>query len=920
MQSVLNPSNLSPGCARADGYSRSGNQAELGLYLRPTPGGQPTSDFLMTSGNIVRRQLPRITFSVPGFAPKTKVERFILYYDQMIEAMNKNGGPPVDPDEVAAPRSITGEILDPVRRFEEAAARLYAEHRPVFDGIYARCADETEERNITLSEATEMAFDKNYDPNSKEMLYAMHTALMGDGLHFMGDRGMHRATNLFRVRSKKDIRMIDSVTKLIRKTADEQQSASKFGPTAAEDTGRKIMAKFIEKANYLIDLSREYEKEVLMGRRKGRPLVEMEEIKELEWDENDKFFIEYVKARVLKYGLQKTPIDGLAPVILRATNRYGDVLDALTADTFLREIGAWSKWENTSLHQSGLDLPGLGRSKLGDEDENKLQLWVQEDKIKNFGFEDVMHAVRTDWGDMEVFTIDDPDAHEIDDGISLERVSDTENWVHVHIANPAAFIPEDHWIAKIAERRATAHYLPDKFYSMLPEAITGAFLGVAPDKPVMSISIKVNDNAEILDYKIQAGFVRNVRRTTYDAVDRALGSYRTIKFKADITIGEFPSSQRVTRGAKKGAEWEAEQGEKLNAKRGAKRDAKRDAERHVKWDAKQDAKWEAEPFTPHQLCDLQKLRDIALALRRRRTRDGLIVASSMDLQVKVDSGLGSQNHPYNSSYPVLYRGHPAVRLTVADSMDLELRDSQLMVSEMMSLANNVASIWSCERGLAMPYRVMEYDYRRPDVVKAVQEIVLPQRTDLGRPPFESTIRWLMLLGQTRLQAKPGPHMLMGLPTGYTKTTSPLRRYSDMLAQYQIQSVLLDQPPKTITELEPILSGLQRTEQSAKHIAKEANRLWSAIAIKRAWEIGLEKYTFPEKLSFLVMEKHSPPTPCTGFVRELGLVAKMCFADKRDEDKVQVGDVVGVRLRDVKLSERYVWFEFTGVMEVPALKV
>jgi len=75
------------------------------------------------------------------------------------------------------------------------------------------------------------------------------------------------------------------------------------------------------------------------------------------------------------------------------------------------------------------------------------------------------------------------------------------------------------------------------------------------------------------------------------------------------------------------------------------------------------------------------------------------------------------------------------------------------------------------------------------------------------------------------------------------------------------------------------------EQTAKHIAKEANRLWSAIAIKGAWEIGLEKYTFREKLSFLVMEKHSPLTPCTGFVRELGLVAKMCFVDKRDGNQV-----------------------------------
>ena len=45
-----------------------------------------------------------------------------------------------------------------------------------------------------------------------------------------------------------------------------------------------------------------------------------------------------------------------------------------------------------------------------------------------------------------------------------------------------------------------------------------------------------------------------------------------------------------------------------------------------------------------------------------------------------------------------------------------------------------------------------------------------------------------------------------------------------------------------------------------------------------------------------------------------------FACKRDESKVLVGDVVGVRICDVKLSERYVWFEFTGVVETPAQRV
>jgi len=49
----------------------------------------------------------------------------------------------------------------------------------------------------------------------------------------------------------------------------------------------------------------------------------------------------------------------------------------------------------------------------------------------------------------------------------------------------------------------------------------------------------------------------------------------------------------------------------------------------------------------------------------------MIRAASMGLKAEVYNGLGSQNHPYNSNYPVLYRCHPAEHPAVADSMDLE---------------------------------------------------------------------------------------------------------------------------------------------------------------------------------------------------------------------------------------------------------
>jgi len=73
-------------------------------------------------------------------------------------------------------------------------------------------------------------------------------------------------------------------------------------------------------------------------------------------------------------------------------------------------------------------------------------------------------------------------------------------------------------------------------------------------------------------------------------------------------------------------------------------------------------------------------------------------------------------------------------------------------------------------------------------------------------------------------------MLMGLPTGYVKTTRPLHQYLDMVAQYRIQSALLKLAPKTTADLEPIVTDIKGTEQIAKHVGNVANRILSAIAI------------------------------------------------------------------------------------------
>jgi len=164
---------------------------------------------------------------------------------------------------------------------------------------------------------------------------------------------------------------------------------------------------------------------------------------------------------------------------------------------------------------------------------------------------------------------------------------------------------------------------------MLPAATTGVLLGVTPNKPIMSISIKVSEKDEIPDKNIHAVFVRHVRRTAYDAVDLALGSYKTIEFKEDITIGKFAKSQGVIGGK--------------------------------------------EIYSPSAL-QFKEARENSPQRARSQNYEWVNITDAfLGLKVELYNGPRWQNHPYNSRYPVLYRGHPAMDQTVTDSMDLELQ-------------------------------------------------------------------------------------------------------------------------------------------------------------------------------------------------------------------------------------------------------
>lgn len=100
--------------------------------------------------------------------------------------------------------------------------------------------------------------------------------------------------------------------------------------------------------------------------------------------------------------------------------------------------------------------------------------------------------------------------------------------------------------------------------------------------------------------------------------------------------------------------------------------------------------------------------------------------------------------------------------------------SQLLVSELMVLANTELAAWAREREIPLLFRT--------------QNVVLPPGTGGHYTRPQDMYRMTRILANAAIQTKPAPHASLGV-TAYASITSPLRRYVDLLNLAQISSHL-----------------------------------------------------------------------------------------------------------------------------------
>ncbi|MBD2123338.1 ribonuclease catalytic domain-containing protein [Trichocoleus sp. FACHB-262] len=152
---------------------------------------------------------------------------------------------------------------------------------------------------------------------------------------------------------------------------------------------------------------------------------------------------------------------------------------------------------------------------------------------------------------------------------------------------------------------------------------------------------------------------------------------------------------------------------------------------------------------------------------------------------------------------------------------LEVSQSRQLVAEMMILAGEVAARYGQAHNLAIPFR----NQTQPELPPEEELLQLP-----AGPVRSCAIRRCM--PRSEMSITPARHASLGLDT-YTQVTSPIRRYTDLLAHFQIKAHLRGTPlPFSAEEMKELLMSVGAVAQEATSVERQTNRYWGLEYLRR----------------------------------------------------------------------------------------
>ncbi|KAJ1822896.1 3'-5' RNA exonuclease complex component [Coemansia sp. RSA 2599] len=612
----------------------------------------------------------------------------------------------------------------------------------------------------------------------------------------------------------------------------------------------------------------------------NEPLLTEDELEKIVFTQDDLLFIKAICAYVFEagpgYTFYDSPYGSLAPYIIKKTRFYTSCTST-TATSFLIDIGVWPSTFNPMLNARYIPLGELGkgsaqmdRKELAnslfeilmkskdisakDQKEDGVAMDNQklladseallsdvpavkdsiltrkaDEKTGSFGVmdktefynRDICEDIRHDFGDLPVFTVDDAETRDIDDGFSLEDIKtasgEVHKWVHVHIADPTNYVHPGHIAAAAAFDTTSTLYLVENIYSMFSKKATERILSLAPrsdgkQTPTMTFSFRIDEaTGDIADYKVRPGLIRNITAVSY----KALNQYLSFDEQPEDT-SSLEKIRVTTRNS---------------------------TIMHPFATGSQDIEIFREPkvkLSEDQIKQFLGIQRIASKHYSYRINNGGFTHLYGERKIYVDSSTlslpgKSIERPVYLMKPHMSpdRGSMVYPKIISTNSSASLDPAHAIVSELMIISGRIAARYACEHGSAeddsgvnssgvvvsegkgVPFLFrsqepptfealsgvrmglpMAFDGltreqadSASEVYKEVQRLARENRGYVGIKHFDE-IRHMM--NPSRLSTEPGPHSIMGLmdKSGYARATSPLRRAEDLIVHWQIKAQLL----------------------------------------------------------------------------------------------------------------------------------
>lgn len=820
------------------------------------------------SGRWVHRSQANPKFYVPGFATQDEIEPLIPYLpDSAVPAddMEKLHG-----FIVSLPRNIGRPLIQKMSEFWAEADNVYHNTFQRLDNAHDILAHPDRYSYATLEQITDKLLlgvnkkiRKGKDGNfPTHVLYAVHRKLLSEDIGFTPqDLQVMRTGALYEINSKAEINAVRTTMSFVRKYRNALLTKNY--------TSCGSFMEFVKRARRRIDYSRTFREFTPYGTIGPSSIKSKDEgghyragQKGESWQSGDFEFLDFMESwATIQSFDRKSILTGIGSEILRAIGRYDTVdLDRTTAYTFLKEIGVIPPWENRAAYI--LRLPYTGR-----------RLGVEYGYTPHTGFTaDRLAGLRKDWGDLPVYCVDDFNAQEIDDGISLEPTDKPgEYWIHTHIADPAAHMDPKGAAAQYAEYVTETIYFPERRVPMLHEDKVARDLSLAPNRPCLTFSSRVNMDGEVIDRAVTPGIIRNVVYLDPGVLQMVTTSVPQREY---ILYGEDAGKVNINN---------------LHGR----------------------PLVDIDSFSETQKKELGILHKLAAARTAHYSNRGAVTVQPDRPSVRVffDGAPWTKPKPRHSYW---HYGDPKIVLAIPQGESSFSSTEINIVQTCMLLANETAAQWCAARNIPIPYRISP---RQPDKdpSKFFRENIRPFRERKEPIPIEVLSEYFETMGRVQPSTTPGPHLGIGVDM-IARTTSPLRRFADLVVMWQIEAALIEEArtgkslvgisredylPFAKDRLDSMLPRISYREKFINQNSSRADRAWELQFLVHAWKFGT--YKLPSPLTFQVRSTNTANDTTGGVLVDFLIGGQMHWPKWLGPDEVQPDDIFEVEIQDINVT-------------------